>query len=410
MAVSNCTTKKVLVVGYLHPYTRPGGSYRILPLATHLHEFGWEPVVLTPYLSTDATGQFKNTRKRIKEHLGAVCRVLPVDFVLTRIGEIINYPDAHRGWKSCALEAGNEFLQQEGVDAIVSCHPITSHIVASILSTQHRVPWVADFADLWSQNHNYSYSRIRQIMDKRLECKTLEAANALVTISEPWSKKLSDLHGNKPVYTITHGFDADIVCNGHTGLTTKFTITYAGSIYAHRQNPAVLFTALRDLISDGVVSRCDIDVRFYGFNEPWLNKEISRYGLSDIAKQYGRVSKEVAVQKQRESQLLLLLDWDDSQEKGVYTTKIFEYLGARRPILATGGSDDDVVAKLLARTKAGVHTRTVEDTKKIIGKLYQEYKLSGGVAYKGEESEIVKHSHREMVGRFAEVLDSVISK
>jgi len=51
--------------------------------------------------------------------------------------------------------------------------------------------------------------------------------------------------------------------------------------------------------------------------------------------------------------LLQLLLWNDFKEKGVYTGKLFEYLGARRPILAIG-PEDNVAANLIIERSAGV--------------------------------------------------------
>ena len=113
------------------------------------------------------------------------------------------------------------------------------------------------------------------------------------------------------------------------------------------------------------------------------------------------------MEKQRESQLLLILNWEDPEERGVYTAKIFEYLAARRPILATGGSRDDVVGRLLGQTRTGIPAPAIEDVKHTLKQLYQEFKRKGEIAYHGDESEINRYSHREMAGRFAEVLEKL---
>ena len=150
----------------------------------------------------------------------------------------------------------------------------------------------------------------------------------------------------------------------------------------------------------------DIEVRFYGPREEWVERKINTYGLSSIVKQNGIVPREIALEKQRESQLLLLLKWEDRRERGAYTGKVFEYLAARRPILATGGSSD-VVDELLAETNAGICAPTVEDVKNILRKLYRKYKLKGEVTYQGEESKVNKYSHREMAREFSKILDQV---
>ena len=118
--------------------------------------------------------------------------------------------------------------------------------------------------------------------------------------------------------------------------------------------------------------------------------------------------RQVALEKQRESQVLLLTNWDDPREKGVYSGRVFEYLAARRPILAVGGSEGDVVSELLNETRAGKHAPTTECAKNALGELYQEYESEGSVAYQGRQLEIDKYSYVEKAGTLAEILDSVI--
>ena len=300
-------------------------------------------------------------------------------------------------------------MQREKIDAVISsAPPVVSHDICSELKVEQKVPWIADLRDLWSQNHNYGYSSIRRLFDRKFELKILTSADALVTVSQPWAEKLKMLHIGKPVHTIPHGYHPAKVEELPVRLTAKFTITYTGSIYAGKQDPAKLFVALQDLISDRTVNPDDIQVRFYGNKLVWLEKEIEQHKLSSVVKQHGLVSKQSAIEKQRESQLLLLLDWDNPKEYGVTTAKFLEYLGARRPILATGGVVNNVVDILLDETKAGIHTLAVEDIKTTLRELYQEYKLKGKAIYKGEESKVNKYTHREMARKFAEILDGVI--
>ncbi len=425
----NCEMRKVLIIGYLHPFVRrPMGSFRLSPLVKYLPAFGWQPIVLTAPLKEHPDLQIKileancpdilsfwkkllgfeleeDTSREIKKRLGSKRPF--TDFILSRVGEIINYPDSEKKWKGPALETARTFLQNENVEAMISCHPKISHIIANNIKAKFSIPWLADFPDLWSQNHNYTYSPLRRLLDRRLEVKTLARADALTTVSGPLAEKLRILHQGKPVYTITLGFDAEQVNGPLSPLTAKFTITYTGSIYAGKQDPSKLFAALRDLISNGMVNPDDIEVRFYGSESGMLDREIEKYGLTSVVKQYDPIPQHTAMEKQRESQLLLLLDWEDPQEKGVYTGKIFEYLGARRPVLATGGSKGDVVGEMLDETKAGRHAPTVEDVKKALEELYREYKLKGGVTYRGEPAQVDKYSNREMARKFAAVLDQL---
>ncbi|MFH1031502.1 MAG: glycosyltransferase [Chloroflexota bacterium] len=350
-------------------------------------------------------------KRQIKSKIGLSSYASLIDFFFTLAGAIVNYPCPDKNWKPFAIRAGDELLRQEKIDAIISSSPpVTSHLIASELRRRYKIPWIADLRDLWSQNHNYSYGPLRKAFDRRLERKIFSATDALITVSQQWAEKLEALHKGKMICTITHGFDPKEINIPPVQLTPKFTITYTGSIYTGKQDPTKLLVALNALISDGVMQPGDIEVSFYGSKVDWLDNEIERRGLSRIAKQYGGVPREVALQKQRQSQLLLLLDWDSKEETGVYTGKIYEYLAARRPILAIGGSINSVVHTLLIETKAGVHAPSVDDIKNILRNLYLEYKAKGEAVYQGIDAEVNKYSHREMARKFADILDCIVKK
>ena len=116
-------------------------------------------------------------------------------------------------------------------------------------------------------------------------------------------------------------FDPDIPNIPPAELTAKFTIAYKDAIYRGNQHPSVFFTALSDLIFNGTINTGDVEVKFYGDEEYWLTREIENYESSNIVELHGRVPRQIAFKKQRESQLSLLLNWDDYRIKRVAFTK-----------------------------------------------------------------------------------------
>jgi hypothetical protein len=191
-------------------------------LAKYLPEFGWQPIILTTPLGDRSDESFgppndfkkknrvvetfgyisrKDAAFRTKERLNLASKksyryVRPfLRFLYKYYLELVQYPDAEKGWKSFAVKAGNELLQSEDIDVMISSSsPVTCHIIAKELKSRHNIPWVADLRDLWTQNHDYPYSSLRKLLETRLERKTLSAADALVTVSQPWAKKLEMLH------------------------------------------------------------------------------------------------------------------------------------------------------------------------------------------------------------------------
>lgn len=420
--------KKVLIIADLFQ-----ASPRMPGLAEYLPEFGWQPIILTgslpetlnqkikvikvPYC--DIISSFKkrfglNPNREFQEQIGIPLsirrkKISIVSRLITFAKEIIVYPDEAKSWKSSAIKKGSEFLEKENVDVIASSSsPVTSHIIAKELRNKHEIPWIADLRDLWTQNHYYQYSKIRKFFEQKLELKTLEDADALVTVSPLWTEKLEKLHKRNTVYTVTNGFDPEKINIPPADLTDKFTITYTGGLYTGKQNPSKLFIALRDLITEGRVDPNDVEVRFYGPPKEWLEKEIEEHQLSAIIKQHGLIPRDISFQKQRESQILLLLNWEDYQERGWYPLKIFEYLAARRPILVVGGSGSDVVEELLSETKSGVYGKKIEDIKDYLAKFYLEYKQKGKTSYEGDMEKINKYSYKEKAKEFTEILNHFV--
>lgn len=420
--------RTVLVVAHLHQ-----ASPRIPGLATYLLEYGWKVVVLTPrpipasyagwrivetpyppvldfwkrLLGFDSN---KELRVQIKNRLHLHQRRSVLDPVLGLIGEIVNYPDAEKHWRPVGLNAANVLARREDIAAVISSSPpVTAHVIGNELRARYSFPWIADLRDLWSQNHSYGYSSLRWLVDRRLELSTLLAADVLVTASQPWAEKLRALHKGKSTCAITNGFDPIHMNGRHIEQPEKFTITYTGSIYPSHQDPSKLFQALRELIQDGTIDPALIEVRFYSPPAKWLEQEALEAGLEGIVIQNGMVPHEAALRRQRESHLLLLLNWEGLGEKGCYPLKTFEYLAAKRPILAIGGCGDDVVTDLLNETRSGRCCRDVDKIKDYLRKQYGEY-LTDTAAYLGIESQICKYSYREMARKFAEVLDRVTDK
>lgn len=405
------------------------GGIRLYGLAKYLPEHGWNSIILTPVLPGEPDSRFHviqtpyddaialwkkrmglNQKKTLNEQFN-VTRPKNHPSIMDRLaylpGEIISYPDEKKGWYEYAVQAGDKILQSERVDAILSSsYPVTCHLIAKTLAEKYRVPWIADLRDLWTQNHYSNHCVLRRFAERRLELRTLAKASALVTVSKPLADELSRLHTQKPVYVITNGFDPEDACFDPPELTEKFTITYTGALYNGKRDPLMLFEALKNLIGKGIIDLDRVEVRFFGSQNPWLFEEIRDANLDGIVKVFGFVPRDQALQKQRESQLLLLLLWNNPQEQGVYTGKVFEYLATRRPIIALGGPRESVVKNLLDETQAGHYSYSLKDLEAVLSEYYLEYMRTGAISPVKKDA-TSKYSHLEMAKKFGDVLDKI---
>ena len=130
-------------------------------------------------------------------------------------------------------------------DLVIStCAPSIVHLLAMDMKKANpRLQWVADYRDLWSQSYTNEVTQsVRQSMREQEQLSVGLYADRITAVSEDLSSKLSSFL-NKPVHTITNGFDADEQevmkrLNGlHKPKTGPIRIVYTGKIYEGYQNP-----------------------------------------------------------------------------------------------------------------------------------------------------------------------------
>ncbi len=404
---------------------------RIPGLVKYLPGYGWEPVVVTPRLVPSLDPRVRTiltphapvlaalkglvgvdphdaVRIQLRDRLGKARGAALFDRLLHLTAHVVNYPDAERRWRPAAVRAVERLAAETEIHAVLtSSSPVTAHLIGRWAKMRYGYPWVADLRDLWSQNHNYGYGEPRRRLDRRLERKTLAQADALVTVSAPWAARLASLHARERVHTITNGYDPANVSSGPGPPPDRFTVLYTGTIYRERQDPGKFLAAVRVLLDAGTLDRTRIDIRFHARDAEWLMEAIQEAGLSRVASVRPVVGYQQALELQRCSHVLLLLNWEDTSELGWYPLKLFEYLAARRPILAVGGGGRDVVSALLRETGAGCSCPDVSTISVYLQTLYREWVRTGRVVWHGRPQAIARYGYPEMAGRFAEVLDEV---
>lgn len=408
--------RTVLIISHNFNSPESVGSIRIRGLARYLPQFGWKPIILSQGVNPDSRhqvisispspGQKVNLEAGLSGAVGHRSSGI-AQFASKVYKNIFWYPDTYHHWRREGAKTGSRILAENEVDAIISsAHAVSSHIIANRLVSQSGIPWVADFRDLWTQNHYNSHFRVRTFFERRLEIDTLKNADALVTVSEPLSKKIAQLHHDRPVFTILNGFDPDQI-NHDSPQSEELAITYTGNLYKGRRDPTMLLKVLREMIDQRLVPPDRVSLQFYGKKEPWLNDTVKQFDLLDRVSIHGPVSREESIEQQRVSQVLLLLTWNNPGEDGVYTGKLFDYLAARRPILSLGFADGGVVQELLEDTGAGVHVADETTLKTVLSGMINEFDATGAVGYRGVDARVMDYSQIEMARRFARVLDQV---
>jgi glycosyltransferase involved in cell wall biosynthesis len=424
---------RVLLIAFAYPPATLVGALRPAGLVKYLPKFGWFPIVITPRLdgfcrsepdvvetdNQDLISEWKkkfhfNRDRPLHEQLGLPLASGPKATllhtrVLRGVKTFLTYPDEWKGWIPFALGGIAELACKHRVDAIIStAPPFASHMVAARAKRLLGCPWIADYRDLWNVDPVtlQPATGIVAAIRKRTELKVVREADAIVTVSNPWANRLRCEYPDHEVVCINNGFDEDEVPASPSSLTSTFTMTHTGQLYRGRRDPSGILRAVQELIVEGVMSREDVRLRFYGPVEQFLLALVRKFELDEVVEIHDPVPRQEALQLQRESQLLILLPWWSPEDSGVLTAKVYEYLASGRPILAVCGGHG-AITELLQETRSGSHAVLPSEIKEALKDAYFDFKQYGYVRYRGNEEAVRKYTHREMARKFAQLLSSM---
>ena len=272
---------------------------------------------------------------------------------------LLFWPDVNVGWLFHALPATTGLCRRWRPDLIyATTPPATTLVLGWIVSRRSSIPWVAEIRDRWANDPYDPRPPWRAALDRRLERRVLSSARAIVTVSETWARTYRVRYG-KPTAVIYNGFLPEDYerqpSETPPDARDSLRIVYTGAVYAGR-DPTPLWRALALLgpASDG------IRVEFYGSPGAAILAGAARHGVSENVRVRDSLPHGEAVRLQCQADVLLLLQWNISSEAGNIPGKLFEYLGARRPILALG-YDGGEMARIVQERKAGLLANDPEE-------------------------------------------------
>lgn len=321
------------------------------------------------------------------------------------------FPDTEKTWIAPCIKRAITLSKHIHFDALLSSSPFGStHVIAHHVQKKIGMPWVADFRDPWVLNHDYPFNKLRFLIEREYEKKIIAPARALTTAWPACTRRQHQLH-NQPTHTIYNGFDPAALPPTAATLPSKLTLSFTGTIYDGKQKPELLLEALAALQKKHPNTPLNtlISVSFYGRKNARLEGLINSYDLNDVVHYGGMLSRTKTLAVQRESHALILFGWEDENEKGIFQTKLFEYLAAHRPILWCGGPPDEESKEVVRTAHAGSCAPTTGDIEKTLEELMSEFKKTGTIAYHGNEEKIMQFSYPHLAQKLHEVLSSVIN-
>jgi len=397
--------KRLLLLTYYYPPKPAAGSLRPFYLSKYLIEHGWATTVVTPVvLNPNADPHAGSWSIRARQRLAT----LTPQFAKRAFHSFVCFPDDAIFWLPSALRQASQALKLERYDAVMSsAMPASMHIAGAFVRRRHGLPWLADYRDLWTSNPYQELGPIRRALEHRLEARLLREATAITAVSDAFVRPMQTLAPNLPVYTIPNAVDLADWQGIANPYPTEFRLTYGGQLYDGRRSPETLFAALASLRRRGEAAGNLAKVDFYGADLRMIPPMAERYGLSSIVTLHGLVDRNEMLRAQRDSAVLLVLLRSDKATAGEYGSKIFEYIGAKRHVLAIGGAES-VVKSLINASALGFFASDVEHCQSAIRELYARY--SSGHVEPVLESTFQPFTAPQLASRFAEVLNVMVAR
>jgi glycosyltransferase involved in cell wall biosynthesis len=256
-------------------------------------------------------------------------------------------------------------------DVIVSSSgPYTVNLVAEKIKRIGLAKyWVADFRDLWVDNHIYNGLFPFTVIERILEKKCLFKADLITTVSDELANILKR-KTKKNIEVIYNGFEENLVENKNNGKgimdNSIVRLAYTGTIYPQGQDPTPLLKAFAYIKKyyPEIVSKIKLIIAGVG-TEIWIN-QAKRCGVLEFIENKNIVSRNESLKIQKKCNALVLLDWQDPT-KGVITGKLFEYLIGSQIILVIGGKKGSVIDTIIKEARRGIHLESeIRDIVKIL--------------------------------------------
>jgi glycosyltransferase involved in cell wall biosynthesis len=331
----------------------------------------------------------------------------------------LQMPDDLAAWSRAAGQTAQQALRAHAaggrpIELIYSSSPPASaHALAERLAREFRLPWVADWRDLWTDNPAYDAPDWRRALDRDTEQRWLDMADGIVTVTPSWQAMLAARRpGGAPVAFIPNGYDEDDFAAlpplpAQAAGDGRFTLIHTGTFYGPR-DPAGLLDGLSRYLDGPRTGHQALRVRLLGNMGARFAQALHAFNVRhpDVitCDPYVPHTEALAALMAADALLLVVGGGRGPAVQGWLPGKIFEYLRSGKPVLSLGDPQGDA-ARLMAPYLRGttVAEHDAPGIAKAIAELLEHRHAAGPAPASGAASPAV-FERRELARQLAEYL------
>ncbi len=347
--------KKILFIAYYFPPLGMGGTQRVAKWSKYLTRAGWQVSVVTVkpivYYAQDAS--------LLEELRGVhILRAGSLDparvFYLLRkhhapaqarqrgLGSLLYWfllPDARILWAPFALwRAWREIRKQKIPFVLTSGPPHSAHLVGWLLTRVLNIRWVADFRDTWLLDETkQAPTFMHRFLQRKFERAIVRKAHVLTAVSHGLLRKLELTGARAPgtSHYIPNGYDPEDFPIMQRERAERFELTFIGSISSYTM-PQTLLTGFKHFVETAQLTPAEVRLNFVGADltgkfMTWIKEN----DLEAYLNWKGYVSHAEALAAFHAAEVLIYIVTAGVADT-IIPSKTFEYLAARKPVLAIG--------------------------------------------------------------------------
>ena len=378
--------KPVLIITYYWPPSGGSGVQRWLKFTKYLPEFGYEPIILTvdpkqasyPVIDEslikeipDGTEVFKTRTFEVfnlyKRSLGkgqyphSSFVNEPKPSIIQKLARFIRgnffVPDSRIGWKKYAVRAARKLIKEYSIEKIITTGPPHSaHLIGLEIKKYHKIKWIADFRDPWTDIFFYNefyHTKWARKRDKKLEKLVLEKSDKVVIVSNALKELLLEKSKEVPndkIIVIPNGFDESDFEVPSNPPKDEFVITFTGSLANEAGKMDVFVKALSEVMKE--FQQVPVKFKMVGNIAQNVFDLFREHEIDHILDINSYLPHKDAVFNLMNGTACFSVIKRTEKNKGILSGKIFDYLGSRKPIICIGPEDGNV-AEILSECKAG---------------------------------------------------------
>lgn len=434
--------RRLLLVAYCFPPVGGAGVQRPVKWVKYLQRSGWDVTVLTPsnpsvpVLDTSLLAEIPEDTQfvrpptwepsyRVKHGLAAKASNTPTSWaaplrwakgVARAAAKACLQPDPQILWYPNAVQAATRVLRQTPHDAILcTAPPYTSFLIGRTLKQRFGLPLVLDYRDEWDLSSQYlehaHRDSLSQFIQERQQRMVLRAADAVVATTQASVDRLGERLGaighQARQLCIYNGFDReDFESHGPTPTLAapkdRFRLVYTGTLW-NLTDISPVVTAMMELHAEAPELARRLELVCVGRKTPEQQQLLARLEGTNcrlVNRDYCEHSEVLQWLASADALCLLLSDVPGADR--VVPAKLFEYLAARRDLLAVTprGETADIVERFHPRSRFAP-----QDVRGICAWLTE--RLSGGSAPLDSSSDIDEFSRERQTRRLVDLLASL---